>query len=456
MEIRCKLLGFLLLISMLISDCVTAPPAKCKSRYLKEKDYPFTCKVTSNEYFRFDDPLAEDAPQWSIYRTDFGLVAKNVKNVWASSELESVYLSTKKNEIREVDFSHWKKKGEIRYKTSLISDNKEQIFSPSHAECYLKNKKGEVFYTAYGTCYSVWEHHSREECKKEYEKLVKDKKVLSGVKRCWSGSGMFAYIQNNSLKITGHGKEEDQDIECYERWEPAESYFEGKGNRIKEVVCTGMSYLYGQEETWCIFVLMKDGSVWGMGNNKCKMLSNKRKTYREDFDFVKIISGGVDRIEAGGNCVAMIKKDKTLWTWGRDMRTTKLKYSFKPIKVADGVEEVSIGARGEYMLILKTNHTAYGLGGGYLNHVFTKNNTKKWYAEPVRLMGNVKHVYAAGEYGMTLLLTRNNELYWTGKAPYNWLYYEWLEGKKWKLPKLERKNKVEDKKTLKMIGVWRW
>lgn len=197
---------------------------------------------------------------------------------------------------------------------------------------------------------------------------------------------------------------------------------------------------------------MKDGSVWGMGSNRCKMISNKKKS-SEEYDFVKIISGGVEKIGAGGDRVAMLKNDKTLWMWGRDMKTGKKKYSFKLTKVADGVKEFSIGAKGWYMLILKTNHIAYGLGSGDWSHVFTKKNTNEWYARPIKLMENVKHVYTSGEGAKTLILTRNNKLYWTGEALFNWNYYEWMEGKDWKLPALERKNLVKDKKTLKMLGV---
>lgn len=446
-----KIISFLLIISILFSERTAVSLAKSKSPFLKEKDWPFCCRVTKDEYFHYGDD-GEGYSQWSIYRTEFGLVAKNVKKVWASSNLESVYLSTKKNEIREIDFSHWKKKGEIRYQTSLISKDKEDIYSPVDMECYLKNKKGEIFYSGYGTCYSVWKHSSAEVCKKEEERVVKNEKILSGVKKCWSGSGMFAYIQKNSLKITGFGKDVVHDLDCDER-RPVETYFKGKGNQIKEVVCTGRSFLFDDSYPWCIFVLMKNGSVWGMGSNKCKMISNKKKSSGE-YAFVKIISGGVESIGAGGERVAILKKDKTLWMWGRDMKTGKKKYSFQPTKVADGVKEFSIGERGFYMLILKTNHTAYGLGSGDWSHVFTQNNTKGWYAKPVKLMENVKHVYTSGEYAKSLILTRNNELYWTGVAHYNWNYYEWMEGKKWKLPALEQKNLVKDKKTLKMLGVW--
>lgn len=445
-----KIISILLMGSVLLSDCTTLSLAKSKSRFLKEKDYPFCCKVTTNEYFEYDDPLAEDAPQWSIYRTDFGLVAKNVKKVWASANADRVFVSTKKNEIREIDFSHRKKRGEILYKTSLVSKTGENMCSnPSDVCCYFKNKAGDVFYSGYSKCYSVWKHRSEAECRKTYGTVVKHQKILSNVKKCWSGAGMFAYVQDNSLKIIWSWRVTEHHVDCYERKQTADTYFKGQGDNIREVVCTGVD-----SKLWCIFVLMNDGSVWGKGNNR-KMLNSESQDFSEEF--VKIIPGGVKKIRACEDRVAVIKDDKTLWMWGKGMKTENEPYLLKPVKVADGVKDISIGREGEYMymLVLKTNHAAYGMGRGDCDNVFTKNHTKKWYAKPVKLMENVKKVYTFGaDGGASLILTRNNELYWMGETSFNWLWYQWMDGEKWRLPKLERKNLVEDKKTLKMLGVW--
>lgn len=134
------------------------------------------------------------------------------------------------------------------------------------------------------------------------------------------------------------------------------------------------------------------------------------------------------------------------------MESRNAPYSFTLVKVADGVKDISIAEQGEYMLLLKTNHAAYGMGRGNRGYVFTKKHTKKWYAKPIKLMENVKKVYTSGVYGAaSLILTRNNELYWTGEASFNWLWYEWMDGKKWRLPKLERKNLVEEEKTWEML-----
>lgn len=441
-----KIISILLMGSMLLFDCTTLSLAKSKSRYLKEKDWPFCCRVTEDEYFYYGDN-GEGYSQWSIYRTDFGLAARNVKKVWASANEDRVFVSTKKNEIREIDFSHRKKRGEILYKTSLVSKTGENMYSNSDVGCYFKNKAGDVFYSGYSKCYSVWKHRSEEECRKTYGKPVKHQKILSNVKKCWSGAGMFAYVQDNSLKLTGSWKVTEHHVDCYERKQTTDTHFKGQGDNIREVVCTGVD-----SKLWCIFVLMNDGSVWGKGNNR-KMLNSESQDFSEEF--VKIIPGGVKKIRACEDRVAVIKDDKTLWMWGKGMKTENEPYLLKPVKVADGVKDISIGREGEYMLVLKTNHVVYGMGRGDYDNVFTKNHTEKWYANPVKLMENVKKVYAFGGFGRSsLILTRNNELYWTGNAPFNWLWYQCMDGEKWRLPKLERKNLVEDKKTLKMLGVW--
>ena len=113
------------------------------------------------------------------------------------------------------------------------------------------------------------------------------------------------------------------------------------------------------------------------------------------------------------------------------------KCSEKPVKIADNVKEFSLsGDRDDcYLLMLKTNHTAYGLGGTRHAKIFTKSYPGKWYAKPVQLMKNVKHVYASAYVNRTMLLTRKNELYWTGHVREYPLYAVWADGKKWDMPK---------------------
>lgn len=53
---------------------------------------------------------------------------------------------------------------------------------------------------------------------------------------------------------------------------------------------------------------------------------------------------------------------------------------------------------------------------------YSKPYKNVWINKPVELMKNVKHVY--GSYEKTILMTRDNKLYWTGEQgityPYWW------------------------------------
>lgn len=148
---------------------------------------------------------------------------------------------------------------------------------------------------------------------------------------------MFAYVKNNKLFITGGimgelvGKGEE---DCY-KYNTVQTFFDGKGNQIKQVIC-GENYVTGCN----IFVLMKDGSVWGIGRNNRKLISaSKKKKYSQ---FVKIMDGGVKQIAACTDHVLVVKKDNTLWGWGRTFKSLKKKYSATPRKLANNIKEVAV------------------------------------------------------------------------------------------------------------------
>lgn len=106
---------------------------------------------------------------------------------------------------------------------------------------------------------------------------------------------MFAYVKNNTLYVTGiaatpynPSTPDHEEPACYE-YDTVRQFFQGGANGIRDVVCGEDCGAYGNN----IFVLMKDGSVWGMGSNRGKLISNNQKRYYEDF--VKIIPRGVKK-----------------------------------------------------------------------------------------------------------------------------------------------------------------
>ena len=307
----------------------------------------------------------------------------------------------------------------------------EEIFPNYCQEIFLKDASGNIFYTGYGKCDTFWKHHSQKECQSD-EKVWKNEKVLESVKKCWSSNGVFAYVKDNTLYVTGwDGK---QSVQCWERSEQVKTFMQGKGNQIKEVVVSEAE----KGTDYCMFVLLQDGSVWGMGKNKHKMLGNQKADYVEDF--VQIIPKNVTKIDVCEDRVVILKKDKSLWIWGREMEKGTGKCIAKPTKITGGVKEFTINGSKDYchMLILKTNHTAYGLGGKSNVKVFSEKNVKLWYEKPIKLMKNIKHVYSGGAMDIggganTYLLTRKNELYWSGKVSCYRPFYQWANGKRWGL-----------------------
>lgn len=406
--------------------------AQGKKRWLTERN-AFCCKVNNNEYMEYDDY----EQQWNIYRTVPGLVAKNVTNVWTCNDDDKVFLSCKKNEIREIDFSHWTGKGNIAYKSSFVDGEAKEVFSMGSRKLLIRNERGELYYTGYGKCDVFWKHNTKEDCNSD-KKLWKKVKVLDGVRKCWSSQSIFAYVKDNALHIVGYNVEAEGKLaECWERNEQEKICFQGAGEKVEEVIVSESEVFTDS----CIFVRMKDGSVWAMGKNKHKMFGDQKKEYVNDFE--KIISKDVIRMGVCEDRVAVLKKDQSLWMWGRDMKKSNGKCLAKPYKVADAVKEFTINGSGNYchMLILKTNGTAYGLGGKRYVKVFTGKKAK-WYTKPVKIMDQVKHIYSGGTIytgggANTFLLTKKKELYWMGKISCYRPFYQWAEGTKWKL-KLKR------------------
>ena len=285
---------------------------------------------------------------------------------------------------------------------------------------FYRNKKDEICYTGVGTCYLMFSYKSAKTCKKESERYVRDQVVLKDVTKCWSGNDMFAYVKDNNLYITGWAlkfdtRDEHNSREFNQR-DNVKCFFEGKGNQVKQVVC-------GNDRDYLIFVLLKDGSVWGVGDNSRRLITDTdTKTHME---FVKAGVEGVKQIKAKDNNVVLLKKNNTLWVRGRGFRK-KEKFSYQLRKIDTNVKEVCVPCK-DRILYVKKDGVAYGMGQSKsVSFEFTNRYSKPyknvWINKPVKLMKNIKHVY--GSYEKTILMTRDNKLYWTGKQgityPYWW------------------------------------
>lgn len=88
--------------------------------------------------------------------------------------------------------------------------------------------------------------------------------------------------------------------------------------------------------------------------------------------------------------VAAVKKDGTLWVWGRDIKNGAKEYSVKPIKIAQNVRGVvlantdknSFAVPKSVILYIKKDGKAYGRGSNY-NFMLSNQCKSRWESKPV-------------------------------------------------------------------------
>lgn len=367
-----------------------------------------TVKTNYGEY------IFENGYVTAVRRNQYGVLAKGIKECKVTSGAYGDNIFVKKtgknNRVYEIG---------LKYKlfpNYLISKRATEFYPLDNYRMILKDKNGMLRYTGVGQCYFIYNHKTEKECKKT-SKFYKEERVLRGVKKVWSDTGGVAYIKNNTLYFAYSQSLIDG---CYDDERiGVNKYFVGKGNQIKKVLAP---YCEGP-----VFVLMKDGTLWGMGDNTKKLISNDETEYWEEFQKLEI--DAVKDVDTNAINVAVLKKDNTLWVWGKSLKNEK-KYKNQPQKIVGNVKEVSVGTSSygkdrTVILFLKKNGKAYGFGAnkGYVSYMLTDRYKKKWINKPVFLMKNVKHVYAGCDF--TMLLNKKKELLWTGfftsAKLYNWL-----------------------------------
>ena len=350
----------------------------------------------------------------------YNLAARNVRNIRVYGDY--LFISQKKNHIVLVDLTKKLKKKEagLYYKYRWISKNAKAYFPASEDQIFIQNKRNEILYTGgeMGKCYSMFGHKDVDDCDKDMAPAV-NQVVLRNITKCWSDDSMFAYVKNNNLVVSGSAVvfQDEYHYECYDV-KSKYTFFKGKADRVKQVVS-------GNEN---IFVLMKDGSVWGRGSNETKLISVSDKKYYKKF--VKIVSGGVRSIAASFNSVGMLKKDGTLWIWGEKMVSGKLTYVTEPYKITGNVKEFSLGwsnpkknTGSAVVIFLKNNGKAYGWGAND-RYALTSKYKAGWIDKPVKLKSNIKHVYTGDN--KTFLLDNQNRLYWAGMQGYTGMF-GWMD-----------------------------
>ncbi len=379
----------------------------------KAMDYSEATKIDKGEY--------TDLNGAHVLRTSFGKLAEDVEDFYPGGDevYNNIFIRHRGEKmVWDVDLGEKKKiyNNNVFYDSYLVGKNVNACYPYSADQVFMLDKKGRLYFSGRDTCYLMFRHKTDKEC--DREECYQQELVAKNVKKCWSDEGMFAYVKDNRLYITGEIISQGKDCPDYET---QQSFFEGKGNQIKEVISGRglMSHFWQQKSDWgSVYVLMKDGSVWGMGNNARKTISDRAEKYISKFQM--IIPNGVKQISANFHNVAAVKKDGTLLVWGKDIESNAKKYSAKPKKIAQNVKQVALansnhrdilGMPKSVIMYVKKNGKAYGRGANY-NFMLSDQCGDGWQSKPVFLMGNVKKV--GGCTGISAILTNKNELYWSG------------------------------------------
>lgn len=372
-------------------------------------------KNTSTEWYIEDGNYAPSIR----YRKNYGLLAKNVKSVDAatcsSTQSSAVFISQRKGEYRSIDFSkkyNLPDKNGIYYKNDLVADHADGFYPADTTELFLTKGGKELLFTGKANSFCPSGKKSSKDCCESH--------ALKNVSVCWSDEGMLACIKDGALRIYEDEYEEDEE----ERKDRTKKFFEGKTDRIRKVVSC-VDYWHGIS----FFVLMKDGTVWGMGGNRCHIISDDDKKYYSDF--VKLEVKNVKDICAAGKNVGVLKKDGSLWVWGKKQTgkdAGKKEFTAKPWRIEKGVQSFSMAPNGPYncTLLFVKNSKAYGWGAAS-RYALPKNSKNNGYHDrPVYLKSNIKRVYTASN--MTLLLDNAGNLYWQGTVE-NPVDFSWVEKK---------------------------
>lgn len=353
------------------------------------------------------------------WKRTYGLLAKNVKSVKVAMSLSmnssAIYISQREGEWRNIDFSEKYiriDKNGILYKNDLVAGQVSDFYPVGVEILFMKKGGKELLYTGYGEDIDFLPLPKQS----KYRDLC-EFPVLENVGDCWYGEWMLACIKDGALHIDAPGEET-----LYKK-----KLFKGKINQIRKVVsCTN----YGPDGDGyqsTFFVLMKNGTVWGMGYNNRHLISNEDKKYYSKF--VKLKVKNVKDICAARKNVGILKKDGSLWVWGqkrsgKDGRNKK--FTVIPWRIDNGVQSFSMSPSGDHncILLFVKNGKAYGWGSAR-RFALPKKSKNNWHNDrPVFLKSNIKQVYAAES--VTLLLDNGGNLYWRGSAA-NPINSRWIE-----------------------------
>ena len=164
-----------------------------------------------------------------------------------------------------------------------------------------------------------------------------------------------------------------------------------------------------------ILMIKKDGTVWALGENESGQLGNGNKEKSLIYPVQVIGLTDVEEISAGNGFSIAVKKDGTVWSWGRNDRGqlgngTKT-YSNIPVQVQMTSLGKTVSAGDNHVLLVDTNEIAWSWGANTNGQLGDKSYLDR--NVPVQIsLTCVKKVSAGNE--ISILLKNNGDVYTFG------------------------------------------
>ena len=184
-------------------------------------------------------------------------------------------------------------------------------------------------------------------------------------------------------------------------------------NDIKSVYC-------GDYHT---FILKNDGTLWGCGYNRYGQLGLGDTNNRATFTIISVNADNVKSIYCGEDCTLMLKNDGTLWGTGYNnngklgLGNTTNRYTFT--KITNDVKSASCGYYHTFML--KNDGTLWGCGENTYGQLGLGKTASQetTFTQVTTNADNVKSVYCGGRF--TLILKNDGTLWTCGHNGYGQL-----------------------------------
>ncbi len=170
----------------------------------------------------------------SVMRTSFGRLATDVDDFYLGSDMVHANIMIRHKGEKEVWNVYLPKKkktcsNNVFYTSYLAGKDVNGYYQYSANQVFTLDKKGRLYFSGDDSCFLTFQHKTGKDC--SHNKKCREKLVDKNIKKCWSDKGMFSYVKDNRLYITGMVINQGRKCKIMRR---ARVFSRGKGTRLKK------------------------------------------------------------------------------------------------------------------------------------------------------------------------------------------------------------------------------